>query len=1428
MRRFLIIIAVSLCIIALIPVAFLAAMQTRAARDLAERKLNEALTSEGRRVEIASPRIDWDGTLYAASLSVSDNEGTWLKADGIRATWTPLALLGGRISIGSVSVENIEVPRQPSSLGEAASDQAGDNANADGAAGGVPIDVDIPHIRLDRIALGAPLVGAPVEMTAQASVRLRASPAIIEVATHVERIDEVSGRFDASIGYVQDNPFLRIDMRANEPAGGLIARLLRIEALPSVRASISGEGRPDSWYGRLSVALNRQQTVKGRLNLTRVDAKRELALSLDGALADILPPSMRDVFAGALHVKGTADLADDFTPLGGQFEMTSEALEIKADGDYDVESGALSAKVDGGLLRPATWGLNEDALSADELRLTATGSGLISNLKWTFAVQGSDLSTPQGRVARLSISGKGLDADLRKESLNVPIALKADGDLATVSEPALKPLVGPFTLASTARLRADNALDLQDIDLTTQAGRARLAGVYETEEARLTGDLTMGDLSVLSELAGRALGGTLAAHLNVEGNPAAQSGIAKLDVTGENLEAGDPRLQALLGTSTTLATTIERDESGVLTLSDTTLSGAELKAEAAGRIDPENVSLTASASVEELNPLDERISGGLNLKAELSGPLTDPQINATLSSERLVMQGEAVEGLVAKAKGNAPDGRLSGTVALDARFRGQPLSASARLETLADGTRKLEEISVKAASTRLDGNLTLAANGRPSGSIDLTSPDLAEIAPLLLQEISGALTARVDIAQTSGEDVAHVRVQAQKLKSAGISIATADLDATVTDPLATPRIQGTLAARDIRQGAILVSNVSGRADHDGKVTEFSARAELSDGDLSLGGKLEPEGDGFSITLAKAGGKYKGLETRLSRQAKILIENGTAKLQDIALVLGSGSAEISGSAGEDLDVDVTLNAVPLSLANAFAPEAGLRGTLSGTAHAGGQAANPQARWSLAWANAGAAPIASFSLPAIQVKSDGQLQDNKVTHTTVTTIGGGAITAKGSANLAAKPIALDMRVNGTMPLAILQRRLIEAGLRMEGSAVLDMRIGGTVAAPDYGGTITGSGITAIGLDTGITVKSLAIDARFSPTELRLTSLSGDLGGGRISGQGTLGLGNGLPADFALKIDNATYQDGAIVKANLDADMTLSGPLAGSPDLRGSVTLNRTDITIPETIAGKISPLAVKHVNAPADIRQQTETLDKGDGGGTGGGDLRLDLTVNAPGQMFVRGRGLQAELAGTIRIKGTSGSPVTSGGFTLRRGTLVVLSRQLTFTNGEITFLGSFDPQLDFAATTTTSNAEVVVRVTGNASDPQIVFSSNPELPQDEVMAQLLFGQSLSNLSPAQIAQLASAVATLGGNDPLDRLRQTLGVDSINLTADEDNNAAVNIGKNLGNKLRLGVQQGTAASSSRVTIDLDINKTLRARGEVGEDGESKAGIYFEREY
>ena len=266
--------------------------------------------------------------------------------------------------------------------------------------------------------------------------------------------------------------------------------------------------------------------------------------------------------------------------------------------------------------------------------------------------------------------------------------------------------------------------------------------------------------------------------------------------------------------------------------------------------------------------------------------------------------------------------------------------------------------------------------------------------------------------------------------------------------------------------------------------------------------------------------------------------------------------------------------------------------------------------------------------------------------------------------------------------------------------------------------------------------------------------------------------------------------------------------------------------------ISSKEVTHRNAPAEVQRQANVLKPRQSGGGSSSNLGLDLTVSAPRQVYVRGRGLDAELGGLLQLQGSASAPRAIGAFDLIRGKLDILTRRLAMSRGTVTFSGSLIPVLDFSAETTAGDIIASVVIRGPATNPAFEFTSSPTLPEDEVLAVLLFDRSLLKLSPVQIAQLASALTTLSGaggsTGILDRLRSSLGVDDLDVTTDETGAASVGVGKYLNENIYLGVKQGAASGSSRVTIDLDITKNLKARGEVGADGKSKAGIYFEKEY
>ncbi|MBL3684072.1 hypothetical protein F2981_04335 [Sinorhizobium meliloti] len=103
-----------------------------------------------------------------------------------------------------------------------------------------------------------------------------------------------------------------------------------------------------------------------------------------------------------------------------------------------------------------------------------------------------------------------------------------------------------------------------------------------------------------------------------------------------------------------------------------------------------------------------------------------------------------------------------------------------------------------------------------------------------------------------------------------------------------------------------------------------------------------------------------------------------------------------------------------------------------------------------------------------------------------------------------------------------------------------------------------------------------------------------------------------------------------------------------------------------------------------------------------------------------------------------------------------------------------PTLDLDATSSAGSTDDHVNVAGPANNPTVTFSSSPALPQDEILAQLIFNRSLNNLSAFQIAQLASAVGQLAAAD---RRRcstacaTSSAVDDLDITTDESGGAQV---------------------------------------------------------
>jgi translocation and assembly module TamB len=235
---------------------------------------------------------------------------------------------------------------------------------------------------------------------------------------------------------------------------------------------------------------------------------------------------------------------------------------------------------------------------------------------------------------------------------------------------------------------------------------------------------------------------------------------------------------------------------------------------------------------------------------------------------------------------------------------------------------------------------------------------------------------------------------------------------------------------------------------------------------------------------------------------------------------------------------------------------------------------------------------------------------------------------------------------------------------------------------------------------------------------------------------------------------------------------------------------------------------------------------------GPDISLDITLNAPRKVFVRGLGLNAELSMHAVVGGSLANPELSGEARVVRGDYDFAGKRFEIDDqGMISLATSPDRiRLDLSARWDTPSLTAVINIRGTAARPTITLSSTPVLPQDEVLSQVLFGSSASQLSPVEAAQLAAAVTTLatgGGFDIMGGLSRFARLDRIALGGDQASGVTVSGGKYIGNHLYLELTGGGRTGASG-QLEYRANRSFSLISQVGGLGGAMVSFRWRHDY
>jgi translocation and assembly module TamB len=712
-------------------------------------------------------------------------------------------------------------------------------------------------------------------------------------------------------------------------------------------------------------------------------------------------------------------------------------------------------------------------------------------------------------------------------------------------------------------------------------------------------------------------------------------------------------------------------------------------------------------------------------------------------------------------------------------------------ETWTATARVLDYIQqdVAVGDVSLDASGTISRRRNPQGSTLLRAFDAN------LQIIAGAID--LDDAALMSAVGSNVTAKTKLSWRDGSSLVLEAISVDAAD--ASMTASGTLSGLD--SGFTFNGNLGLDAD---RLSRFAAITGLS-----LQGSLHGEASG---TFTPLGGSFDAEVTAQAQNARIGIPKVDALMAGQSQVNLRAQRDSSGLSLEAFDVKTAaVSAQGSGVLTSTTADLNLTARLDDVARL----------------NAG------ISGPLAAVARVSKATQNGAWQTSATMTGPGGSTARLSGSVAQSFDTAALQISGSAPLG-LANRLTTATL-LQGIADFDLRLNGPLALASLAGTVSArAGTRAVLPAAGLSLTFDQLRANLANANADITATARADTGGGVSASGRVGLSSNFAADIKLILNNLVVADPDLFTTSVDGTIALTGPMLNGPKISGTINLGRTDVRVATVAVGAGGDIpAIVHKFEPASVhrtRDRAGVLSDGKASASGGSsDINLDVTVIAANQVYIRGRGLDAELGGRLRLIGTTQNIIPIGQFSLVRGRLSLLGKRIDMEEGELYLQGDFNPSFSLIATTTTDDLTISITTSGQVSAPTVGFSSSPELPEDEILAQLLFGRAISEISVFQAAQMAAAVATLtgGGNGIVGSIRDELGVDDLDVTTSDEGETALRVGKYLSDEVYTDVTIDSSGQSV-INLNLDASDTVTFKGSMSPDGATSLGVFFEKDY
>jgi translocation and assembly module TamB len=405
------------------------------------------------------------------------------------------------------------------------------------------------------------------------------------------------------------------------------------------------------------------------------------------------------------------------------------------------------------------------------------------------------------------------------------------------------------------------------------------------------------------------------------------------------------------------------------------------------------------------------------------------------------------------------------------------------------------------------------------------------------------------------------------------------------------------------------------------------------------------------------------------------------------------------------------------------------------------------------------------------------------------------------------------------------------RLQGALEMDMQLGGTVATPEWsGGVYLRDGAYENDL-YGTVLRDLQVVLSGERQRIELQQFTATDGGtGRLEMVGGMDLQpqSDYPFSASLSLHRFRLLNHETIAAHAEGDLVWTGQQHHS-EVQGQIHVGPAEFRIPERMPPSLIDLNVNDSEsmemAIEEGNRDTHNLKH---------ELNLNINVLVPERLFVRGRGLDSEWGGQLQVNGPVREPVVTGVLSILRGRFVFFGKRLALTRGGITLDGATPPApgLDVVAEAKAGDVTAMMTLSGAVDAPEIELSSVPELPQDEILAQLLFGRASTRITPWQAVTIAQAVNRLRGGNTFDLMGETrrlLHVDQIELRdTGEEGELAISVGKYINDRIFVEIERGSESEGTTARVEIELTPSIRMESVVGTEADASLGLSWTWDY